>query len=174
MRRSAVPLALAVLAALACDRPATAPAVAVLDAVAAPSSDGAAVLTVSQRFPLELEQFVPCAAGGLGETVALSGELHELFHVTISLGGNVVVKTFDNPQGVTGVGLTTGAQYQATGVTQEIFSLRVGATDTFVNEFHVIGQGPDNNFVVREVLHLTINANGELTAQIDNFSVECR
>jgi hypothetical protein len=68
-------------------------------------------------------------------------------------------------------------KYQATGVTQDYFK---GAfnngqfNQTFVNNFRIIGQGPGNNFLVHENFHLTINANGEVTATHDNFSVECK
>lgn len=174
MRRTTILLALAALAALACDRPATAPDIAVADAATARSSSRASARSVSQRFPIQLEVFVPCAAGGSGETVVLSGELHDVFHISVSASGNVVVKLHDNPQGVGGVGLTTGAKYRGTGVTQETFGLRVGVTDTFVNNFHIVGQGPGNNFVVHELVHLTVNANGELTALVETSRVECR
>jgi len=43
-----------------------------------------------------------------------------------------------------------------------------------VNNFYMIGQGPGNNFKVHETYHYTIDANGELTAFVDNFSVTCK
>jgi hypothetical protein len=43
-----------------------------------------------------------------------------------------------------------------------------------VNNFRIIGQGPGNNYLVHEVFHVTINANGEVTAYVDNFSIECK
>jgi len=45
---------------------------------------------------------------------------------------------------------------------------------TFVNNFKIIGQGPNNNFLVHENLHVTINADGTLTAFVDNFSFTCQ
>jgi hypothetical protein len=174
MRRTALPLALAVLPLLACDRALTAPDTAVAKAAAARSAARALGSTVSERFPIELEVFVPCAAGGAGEVVRLSGQVHNLLHLSTSARGNEVLKILVNPQGVGGVGLTTGAKYRGTGVTQEIFSVHVGVTDTFVNNFRVIGQGPSNNFLVHEVLHVTVNANGTLTAFVSNVSVKCR
>ena len=79
--------------------------------------------------------------------------------------------------GATGVGLTTGDSYQATGVTQEQDSIPLinGAAEfTFVNNFKIIGQGPDNNFLVHQTVHQTINANGDVTTTIVDTSVECR
>ena len=43
-----------------------------------------------------------------------------------------------------------------------------------MNNFRIIGQGPGNNFLVHETFHVTINANGVVTATVDNFSVECK
>jgi hypothetical protein len=45
--------------------------------------------------------------------------------------------------------------------------------ETFVNNFKIIGQGPGNNFLVHQNVHITVNANGTLTASVDNFSTEC-
>ena len=138
----------------------------------------ATALTTSTRFPVSLIFFVPCVGSGGPQLVELSGELHDLFHVTISNSGRLTLKVHDQPQGVSGVGLTTGTKYHATGVTQEMThqNLVTGFpfNDTFVNNFRLIGQGPWNNFMVHENLHVTINADGTLTSFHDNFSVDCR
>ena len=44
--------------------------------------------------------------------------------------------------------------------------------ETYINNFRIIGQDPDNNYLVHETFHVTVNANGELTAFVDNFSIE--
>jgi hypothetical protein len=87
------------------------------------------------------------------------------------MAGGVHVKSHAQPQGISGFGQTTGAKYQATGVTQERFSIN---PFTFVNNFRIVGQGPGNNFLVHEVFHVTVNANGTVTAFVDRVSVECR
>lgn len=134
------------------------------------------VTTTNVIFPLEAEIFVPCANGGSGEIVALSGNVHDLFHVALN-GDRYKAKVHTQPQGIRGVGLTTGDSYRGTGVTQETFggSLVNGqASSTFVNNFHVVGAGPGNNFMIHEVLHVTINANGETTGTVDHLSVTCK
>jgi hypothetical protein len=60
--------------------------------------------------------FVPCADGGAGELVELSGPLHMLFHVTEDANGGIHVKSHVQPQGISGVGMSTGTKYQGTGV----------------------------------------------------------
>jgi len=130
--------------------------------------------TVSQNFLIDIVVFVPCANGGAGEEVELTGNLHDLFHVTFTPSGGFRLSVVDNPQGITGTGFTTGAKYQGTGITRDNFGGRVGSEETFVNNFRIIGQGPGNNFLVHENLHITVNANGTLTVFRDNFSVECK
>ena len=97
-------------------------------------------------------------------------------HITIN-DNRVNIKFHGQPQGATGTGLTTGDSYQATGVTQEQDSLPLinGAAEfTFINNFKIIGQGPNNNLLVHQTVHQTINANGDVTTTIFDTSVECR
>jgi hypothetical protein len=129
--------------------------------------------TQNSTFDIDQLFFVPCANGGLGEDVELTGTIHDLFHVTADGRGGFHVKLHDSPQGVIGTGLTTGARYHGTGVTQSHFNLKVGEQSTDINNFRIIGPGPGNNFLLHENFHVTINANGVVTAGHDNFSVQC-
>jgi hypothetical protein len=135
----------------------------------------ASTVTTSSVFPISLTVFVPCAAGGAGEFVDLSGNLHDLFHVTLDGSGGFHLDASDNPQGVSGVGETTGTKYQGTGVTRFDFSGTAGGTyvETDVNNFRIIGQGPGNNFMVHDNFHITVNPDGTVTSFHDNFSVTC-
>jgi hypothetical protein len=147
--------------------------VAVLAIVVVP---GNAAVQVNDKTVISLTVFVPCAAGGAGEIVDLSGPLHTSVSATIN-GNNVSGKFHFQPQGISGTGETTGDKYQATGVTQQTFktSLQNGQANlTFVNNFRIIGQGPGNNFLVHENLHINVNANGTLTVSHDNFSIDCK
>jgi hypothetical protein len=141
---------------------------------AAQTGASATPFTQSTRFPIDIFVFVPCANGGAGEDIELSGTLHDLFHVASDGAGGFHVRTLDNPQGVSGTGLTTGVKYQGTGVTQDQFNAKAGFEETFVNNFRIIGQGPGNNLLVHDNFHVTLNANGEITASHDNFSVTCK
>jgi hypothetical protein len=136
-----------------------------------------AAVTQNVKVPLDTTVFVPCANGGAGEEVHLTGELHMLATLTEDGAGGMHIKWHSQPQGVSGVGLITGDKYRGTGVTQEETNIRPGGfpyEDTFVNNFRIIGQGKGNNYLVHQVLHVTINANGEITAEVDNYSVECK
>jgi hypothetical protein len=135
-----------------------------------------AEVVVNDKTDINLTVFVPCAASGLGEIVDLSGPLHTLISSTVT-GNNVSGYFHFQPQGISGTGEVTGATYHATGVTRQSFksSLQNGQANlTFVNNFRIIGQGPGNNFLVHETLHLTFNADGTLTVSLDNLTVDCK
>ena len=134
-----------------------------------------AAVEVNLKQDITLSTFVPCAAGGVGEVVDLSGPLHVLLSFTITANNVSGVMHFQ-PQGIDGTGETTGDKYQATGVTSTSFtqSLVNGkATETFIDRFDIIGQGPGNNYSVHETAHLTINANGTVTVIFDDLTVTC-
>jgi hypothetical protein len=134
-----------------------------------------AAIIVNESFPTSLSVFVPCAAGGAGEIVDLSGPLHLLVEFTIN-GNNFSAVIHEQPQGITGTGETTGLSYQETGTMTHAFggSLQNGEFHhTMVDTFNIIGQGPNNNFLMHETEHITINANGTVTVNFDNVSIEC-
>jgi hypothetical protein len=135
-----------------------------------------AAVTTNDTQTIPFSAFVPCANGGAGESVDGTIELHTLVTSTVN-GNNVSGKVHFQPQGGDLVGSVTGDKYQPTGVTQEHFkgSLQNGQfNDTYVNNFRIIGQRPGNNFLVHEVFHITINANGDVTVIHDKLSVDCK
>jgi hypothetical protein len=87
----------------------------------------------------------------------------------------VHIATHFNDAGVSGIGLTTGNKYQASGGNH--FVSNSGGTRnefTFVNNFLLVAPGAGNNLRVHELVHVTVNANGEITAETDNIAVDCR
>jgi len=79
--------------------------------------------------------------------------------------------------GIAGYGQITGDKYQGTGVTRSNVSFWTADYPyhlTYVNNFRMIGAGPGNNFTVHEVTHVTVNANGDVTSQIDTYSADCK
>ena len=140
------------------------------------ASQAANSVTSNMRIPIQLSQFVPCANGGNGEIVNLSGELHVVTAFTEN-ANSVHISMHFQPQGVSGTGSVTGDKYQGTGVTRNDFNGDVATFPiviTAVNNFRIIGQGPGNNFLLHDNSHLTVNANGVVTDNHDNFSLQCR
>ena len=135
----------------------------------------ALTITTNDFIPFSQLVFVPCANGGAGEDVLVEGTLHIQQHITIN-NNRATVKTHVQPQGADGVGQTTGDSYNAVGLTQEVdtIALTGGATEfTFINNFRLIGQKTDNNFQVHQTIHVTINANGDVTNSVDNTTIDC-
>ncbi len=138
---------------------------------------GAITITNNYEIPYSRYVWVPCALDGNGEYIYLTGRLHILEHITIDNNGGWHSKIHFQPKDLKGTGLTSGDKYQGTGVTQETMNISGKGLPyefTYVNNFRMIGQGPGNNYLVHETWHVTINANGKLTAYIDNISIKCQ
>jgi hypothetical protein len=128
-------------------------------------------VTTNISIPITLVVDIPCA----GELVVLNGPLHILSTLTFDRGGGFHMVAHFQPKGIRGLGQVSGAKYQATGITEFQTNAKAVPFETsFVNNFKIIGQGPGNNLLIHENFHLTVNANGRLTAFIDNSSFECR
>ena len=126
------------------------------------------------RTPFDFAEFVPCANGGLGEVVDVTADIHQLTRVTIN-GNHLGVTAHSNSHGV-GTGQTTGDTYQGGGETTDTFNLNPNNLQqeaTFVSSFRLNGQGSAPNLTLRVVEHFTVNANGDVTVLVDNFSIDC-
>ena len=44
---------------------------------------------------------------------------------------------------------------------------------TFVNDFLLVAPGSGNNLRLHELVHITVDANGEITAEVNNITVDC-
>ena len=110
-----------------------------------------------------------------GDVIHISGTLLSIFTETTTPSGGFIVSSHFQPQGIMGVDLTTGTRYVATGLTRDIVvtSPSGGSTETFVNRFHIQATSGAESFIVSEVFHITVNANGDVTAFVDNFSSTC-
>lgn len=134
----------------------------------------ALAITSNEFIPFAQEVFVPCANDGAGEVVLLEGALHVQNHLTIN-GNRLSLKTHTQPQGVEGTGAVTGDKYQGTGVTQEQDSTGIqGATEvSLINNFRLIGQGPDNNLQIHQNIQVTIDANNFIRSNVLNTTIDC-
>lgn len=114
-----------------------------------------------------------------GELIEVSGDVHIVGRSYVDeTGGHVVGHV--NFQNVRGEGLTSGNDYRVPYAFSSTtnFNIRfdtVQATGTETTSFQLISEGesaPD--LLVHAQFHITLNANGEVTAQIENLSRECR
>ena len=132
--------------------------------------------TTILRVPLDASLFLPCANGGSGEVVHLTGTFMGVTHVTRDGAGGIHVSLLEVEQGVSGVGLTTGDHYVSSFVNR--FSFNQGTdslplTSTQEVAYRVNGPGPGNESLIRISGHTTVDANGTMTVAFDNFSAEC-
>ena len=128
----------------------------------------AAAATTSERFPID---FV--ATDCPDNPVHLTGTVHGVLTTVENANGTVLVSFSFNPQGVTGVGLVNGLVYHGTGVTRESQTFGDAETHTFVNNFRLISPGRGGDVMVQQVFHVTLNANGEVTATQDRTTISC-
>lgn len=140
-------------------------------------SNRAATTTTTNEFirPFGFDTMGECP--GM-EIIRFSGTLHAVAHTTItSTGGIHSFVHFGPVGGVTGVGLTSGAQYAVPGMAHgnvNVNGTGAAATETFVNNFQMIGQGllPNRNFHL--TFHITVNANGEVTVVFEKAREKCQ
>jgi hypothetical protein len=140
-----------------------------LAALVLSSASAQAAATIERDIPFDF--IVP----GCVERVHLSGSLLGVFTLTESATGGYVMSSHYQPQGLTGIGLTTGKTYRATGLTREATAVTPagGSTYTFVNQFHIVGTAGAVTFTVREIVHVTVTPSGDVTASVENVSSSC-
>jgi hypothetical protein len=122
--------------------------------------------------PVEFTEFFDCA----GEEIHFSGYFHWNYHTVFNANGDFHSVFVANDHSLSGVGLTTGTKYHEVGATVEVFTFRGSAPFEYNFEitFDFIGQGPGNNVIIKEKVHLTVNANGTTTVSFDKFTQECK
>ena len=130
---------------------------------------------VNFTIPTQFHAQNPCAGGRFGEIVVFTGDQHLVFFESSMSNGHLNTKIHWNAEGVTGIGQYTGFQYNATGVTQDhtVSDATLPYETTMINNYHIIGQGQATNMDLHETVHLTINANGEMTATVSDYTFSC-
>ncbi|MHC4151396.1 MAG: hypothetical protein ACYSSP_04770 [Planctomycetota bacterium] len=118
-------------------------------------------------------QVIPCS----DDTVVIGGYIHMLASITEDGAGGYHAKIKTSPSPLKGIvvdGPNVDAKYNGTGVTQTQLNLKKGVTETYVNRYRFVGEGKAPNYSVHETWHITINANGELTAEPVNVKITCK
>jgi hypothetical protein len=131
---------------------------------------GAQAATTIERIPFDTTQ--PLCNGDL---VHVSGPLLAVMTVNQTRSGGEVIGIHFQPQGITGVDLSTGTVFHAVGLTRDltVYSPPGGTTDTFVNRFHLQATAGEQSFIVSELLHVTVTPDGTVRTFFDNFSATC-
>lgn len=72
--------------------------------------------------------------------------------------------------------LTTGNDYRVPSNSVSNFDIDATGSADQIMSFHLVSVGPDqstSNLTVNAVFHLTVNSNGQVTSELDNFRVQC-
>ena len=133
--------------------------------------------TITNDFiPVVEEVFVPCANGGAGELVQISGTRHIRTHLILNQN-QVIRKVHSQLLEPTGRGLITDDVYHVVNVIETCQNFAINS-DRFAFTadvtFMLIGPGPNNNFTVHQNFHTQVNPNGEVTSDVENIRVSCK
>jgi hypothetical protein len=114
---------------------------------------------------------------GCTEPVFLEGTFYTVAHTTIDANGERHVKFHFNIQGQ-GEGESSGDKYVFHSVSNSHQNFTEdNANFTFSDTARLIRQGsatPTDDFNLIFLVHVTINANGEVTADVAKFEPECK
>jgi hypothetical protein len=140
--------------------------------VAGPVAAQAQTETIEGKFPANYE-IVTCA----GELVHIEGTLHLVLHITEDAAGGYRIFVHNNTH-ATGVS-ASGTEYVVNQLGNRIEKFSVDSADTFTlaqpNTFIAKAEStPEDDIIFHQVFHITRNANGELTAVVENVKVECK
>lgn len=123
--------------------------------------------------PFEETLFVPCANGGAGEQVSLTGSIHFVYQMFWTDRGFSLVY-HDNSQGVTGVGLTSGETFTGSEGTQGTVSA-VWENDqwigTTIQQMRITGRTA--SYVIKYKRQVVITPDGKVTVNIKEKTVDC-
>jgi hypothetical protein len=109
------------------------------------------------------------------EPIAFEGTLHFVFHYTLDASGVAHLAAQSGSQG-TAVGLVSGTTYVIAGASASASSTGPGAgpfESTFTNTFLLVSKGGGSNLQLHVTLHVTVNAGGVLTADVQKTSFRC-
>jgi hypothetical protein len=112
-----------------------------------------------------------------GNTITLTGNIHELIAETFDHSGGAHFKYHLQTEGVSGIDNVTSDVYKVimVGSMQENY---IGAgdfpyTSTSIANMHFIGRGSAPDFDTQLRVHLTVNANGETTSEFSIANETC-
>ncbi len=129
----------------------------------------------TERFTDYLDLVVPASDSCSGEDVYIYGPLEAMAQTTTDSDGGTHVVIHFTPH-VTAIGLTTGETYHAVGPAQIVMNLSGLDQSAFalVDLIRVTSPGSEGNLTLTHTVHVTVNANGDTTVDVNNFSAACR
>jgi len=145
-----------------------------VDASLANQSSGAEVSSTEETVPYNRTLFVPCGNSGAGEEVTLTGSLKTFEEIVYNNHG-FTLNYHVIAQGITGVGLSTGEKFQASGGNKGAITGEFGEegrySRVFIQQLRIIGQ--NTVFKVTYKTKITVTPDGKITTSIEDESIDC-
>jgi hypothetical protein len=129
----------------------------------------ATTITSVEKTFVHVALLYPCGDEG-PVVLTFSGTHHTVSHTTIDANGGfhlMVHQRFN----------ATNPKYRVTRVSNNTINVTGDSLpfeQTVVNNFRIKGQGPGNDYLVHMTTHLTVDANGRVTAEVLNTRAVCK
>ncbi|HEU5369763.1 MAG TPA: hypothetical protein VFU69_14920 [Ktedonobacterales bacterium] len=109
------------------------------------------------------------------------GTIQVVSHTTLLPNGDFSAHNEVTWQGVKAIDEATNASYEEVGTNgsgvkgsvDNFFSNQGATTETIATNTQLVGQGTAPNIGFNEIIHLTYNADGTLTAEFDHLRMDC-
>lgn len=127
---------------------------------------------VRQDIPYSTAVYNPCA----DEVIGLAGTVRKVISSTTNQVWNRT-RLFTSYQDLRGVGFSSGTTYSAIGISHESKSVYSGFSPrgvTSIDNFKLVPDGGGVTLVLHQTTHVTFNADGTITATVDNPRLECK
>lgn len=144
------------------------------EATAANASSNSASDNIIHAVPFETTLFVPCANGGAGEDVTLTGFTNFIYQMTWT-DQNFTLVYHDNVHKVTGIGASSGETFVASGGTNgTVMGSWVNSqwTGTTIQQLRVVGR--NNSFFVTYKYHITVTSDGKVIVSSNEDTADCK
>jgi hypothetical protein len=137
-------------------------------------SQNSSTRTSTVAIPFENTVFVPCANGGAGDSVLLTGKMNMVYNMTWT-DHDFTMLYHDNDHEVKGVGLASGEIFTGSGGTNGTF---MGAwvnsqwVGDFVEKTKIVGR--NTVFTITQKIHLKITPDGNVVVNNVDQTVTCQ
>jgi hypothetical protein len=143
---------------------------------AALAGDAAETQVIRTTIPVTWLGFVPCVAPE-GELVQLSGIEQIVFVLTRDATGATHSVTQVTFQGVSGIGLTSGLEYQVTNTSSFVANTDASGPPPWAITGHLVARfvskGSASDFTMSAMFHVTVTPDLEVRSSIDETSSSC-
>ncbi len=127
------------------------------------------VNSISQQIPINRVVTVACAE----RRIRLTGEFQALFKVSRDENGNLFVEADFNSEGVSGLGLTSGNQYEATGPSHFNSSGSSRLEFTYVSNFVFVRPASTDHLMAHVTFRIIVTGDAQVAVTIRNVSIDC-